>query len=238
MADNDVFSPDPVELDLGFNDLVGDDKKYKDPDALAKAYANIERHARTLEAENAKARAELDTLQATNHSAPSEPPRQEPPKTGDNREPAPSSPPRNEDDFRSQIKEEIRALNEQERGVNNIETTARKMIEVYGNESAANEAIRKRAKELDVSVDWLRDSAARSPSAFYASMGIPSNGGTDRSTPAPNNEVNFRGGSSDRKNFEYFDRIRKDDPKLYFSAATQREMMNQAREMGADFYKR
>jgi hypothetical protein len=236
MADENVFSADPVEVDVGFNDIVGDDKKYKDPDALAKAYANIERHARTLEAENAEARRKLDLLEATNQGTNSEPPKQEQPASNDQQAPTPNSTPK-ADDFRSQIKEEIRALNEQERGVANIEATARKMVDLYGSQAAANEAIRKRADELGVTVDWLRDSAARSPSAFYATMGVPATGGADRSTPSPNNEVRLRD-DGNQKNFEHYDRLRKENPKLYYSAGTQKEMMSQARKLGSDFYKR
>ncbi len=239
MADNDVFSTDPVELDLGFNDLVGEDKKYKEPDALAKGYAHIERHSRTLESELAGARAKIDALTATkNQSNDSQNPRQDHSNEPDPANPNPNPTPKKDVDFRSQIKEEIKALNDEGKALSNIEATAQKLVDVFGNQASANEAVRKRANELGVSVEWLRDSAAQSPSAFYATMGITVTSGTDRSTPTPNNEVNFRNDGGDQKNFEYFDRLRKDNPKLYFSAATQGEMMNQARKMGAAFYKR
>jgi hypothetical protein len=235
MADSDIFSADPVEIDLSFNDIVGEDKKYKEPDALAKGYANLERHARTIEAENAAIRAKLDAIEATKQQTPNEPPKQEPPREQDPAHETPNSTPKTED-FRSQIKEEIRALNEQERAVNNIEATARKLVETYGSQQAANEAVRNRANELGVSVEWLRDSAATSPSAFYATMNLPASGG-DRSTPTPNQEVRM-GGDANRKNFEFYDRLRKENSKLYYSAATQREMLNAAKAQGADFYRR
>lgn len=234
----DIFSADPVEIDLTFNDVVGEGKKYSDPDQLAKAYANIERHARQLEAENAEARAKLDTLQATNNNSNnSQPPRQDPPRQDDNPNPAPNPTPREDVDLRSQIQNEIKAVTAEERARNNIETTAQKMVDLYGSPAAANEAVRKRANELGISVDRLRDSAAESPSLFFASMGVPATG-TDRSTPAPQSDYVDRGAQGNRQNFEYFDKLRKDNPKLYFSAATQKEMMAQARIQGADFYKR
>lgn len=242
MADNDIFSTDNVEpsVDLGLNDLVGEGQKYKTPDELAKAYAHLERHAKTLERENAEVRARADALEANN--PPNDENRgREPAPSGDN----PPTPPNNqaptapkkEDDFRSQIREEVKALNEADRVKQNIEAAAARMIEVYGDAAKANEAVVKRAQELNVSVDWLKDSAGRSPSAFYASMGISQ--GTSQSTPASGHGANLgRDSNPNLRNFEYYDKIRKEDPKRYFSVAVQTEMMGEARRQGSDFYKR
>lgn len=238
---DDIFTADPAtNLELGFNDLVGEDKKYKEPDALAKAYANLERHARTLEAENAAARAERDALQATtnNHSNPSELNGQAPSQQPD---PAPVTPPNNsptpkDDDFRSQIKEQIRAMNDEDRAKANMDEAARQLVTLFGSEAGASDAIRKRANELGVSVEWLRDSASRSPSAFYATMGVSPNTTQDRSTPSPNPQVRMTNDSG-TKNFEYYDKIRRDDPKLYFTPRIQTEMLQAAKTV-PDFYKR
>jgi hypothetical protein len=48
MADDDVFSDDNSEpsVEVGLEDLVGEGRKYKTPDELAKAYAHAESHAR------------------------------------------------------------------------------------------------------------------------------------------------------------------------------------------------
>lgn len=242
MADvfSENFQADPP-IEVTFNDLVGEGQKYSDPDQLAKAYAHIESHAKKLEAENARIRAERDVNDATNNN------RQDPAPNGQeplqnqqdqqNSEAPNNSPsPGSDVDFRSQIKEEIRALNEEERAQVNMDAAARKMVEVFGSEQAAAEAIRKRAQELDVSVEWLRDSAKRSPNAFYASMGITAGGGS-HSTPSPNPEVRL-GNTQNVKNFEFFDKLRKDNPKLYYSADNQREMMNEARKQGSAFYQR
>lgn len=246
----DIFSDAPLtegneggSVDIGLNDLVGEGRKYKDPDALAKAYANIEAHARRLEAENAEARAKLDTrdFKATTNNSSSDGQDGNNPSHSDQNggTPQDNAPPKQDVDFRSQIREEVKALNEQERMTQNIEQTAAKMVETYGSPQAANEALRKRAQELGVGVDWLRDSAARSPAAFYATMGIQSSGGSSpRMTPASGGGVNLGTGGEPTRNFEYYEKIRKDNPKLYFSSATQQEMLRQARAMGDNFYKR
>jgi hypothetical protein len=237
---NDIFSPDPVEPinEITLADLVGEDKKYKDPDDVAKAYAHAEGHIRTLERDLAALRAQKD-LEANNPNNllnPNPDPAQ--PDPADQPNPARSDP-NEEKDFRSRIREEVQALSQERRASQNAENAAQKMIEFYGNVEKANEAIRTRAQELSVSTQWLRDAAARSPSAFYATMGIdleatPSN----RETPTPTSEVNLHRGDPKVRNFEYFDNIRKADPKLYFSAGVQREMMKEARAQGEAFYKR
>lgn len=239
MPAEDIFSSEApvVEVDLGFNDIVGEGKKYKNPDDLAKAYANIEAHARKIEAENATIRAERDAREANPNPNPNPSVRQEQPQGSDlNPVTPPQAPKPDAVDFRSQIREEVKALNETERATANAEAAANKLVDIYGSPLEANKAVQTRAQELGVSVDWLRDSAARSPNAFYATMGIGDNT-PSRSTPASGDGVRMNTGTAQR-NFEYFDKIRKDDPKLYFSANTQREMMAAARTQGADFYKR
>ena len=245
MANESIFSSDPIEeetpLDLGLNDLVGDDRKYKTPDELAKAYAHLEGHAKTVERENAEIRARLDAIEATknnNNNDQGKGREQAPPDDNPPTPPNNQAPPKSENvDFRAQIRDEVKALNEAERAAANIDAAARKMVEVYGDTAKANEAIRRRAGELGVSVEWLQDSASRSPSAFFATMGIQ--GGASSSTPASGHGANLdRGNTSNSKGFEYYDKIRKDNPKLYYTAAMQREMMNEARRQGSDFYKR
>lgn len=239
----DIFNADPADNnavnELAFNDLVGEGRKYQDPDALAKAYANIEAHARRLEAENATVRAKLDTIEANPNPNGSTPNGGGEPNHSDPNGEAPNNQaPRqmNVDEFRSQIREELKNLTEGERAKANMDAAARKLVELYGSEQEATKRIATKAQELGVGVDWLRDAASRSPEAFYATMGIAGNGGA-RQTPGYNPEVNLpnEGGT---QNFEYFDKLRRDNPKLYFSPETQKAMMNNARKMGADFYKR
>jgi len=241
--DNDIFSgniDENVPTDLRLEDLVGEGKKYKDPDALAKAYANIEGHSATLEKELADLRAARDLAEAKlKNQLPPKDGEQAKPPVDDNQPPAPKSSAKDEVDFRSQIREEVKALNEQERGLANLDTVAKKLAELEGSPRAASEAIKRKADELGVTVDWLKETAMRSPTAFYSAMGVNIHGGTSRSTPAPHSDVRLdsRNGGNVR-DFEYFDKLRKDNPKLYFSAETQREMFEARKKMGEDFYRR
>jgi len=234
----DIFNEENSnEVTLSLNDLVGEGKKYSDPDQLAKAYANVESFAEQLKRENAELRAFKDAEEARkNNQRPPEGNEPEPVPNGDNRNEPPKAPTPGDNDFRSQIREEVKALNEHERGLSNLDTAAKKLIELTGSEAKANEAIRQKANELGVTIDWMKETAMRSPQAFYTTMGINS-GGQSTSTPAPNPDVRMLNNSNVR-NFEYFDKLRKENPKLYFNKDTQQEMLKEAKLQGADFYKR
>ena len=234
MADVFDTNNEPT-VDLGLNDLVGEGKKYSDPDQLAKAYYNVESFAEQLKRENAELRAFKDAEEAKSKNQPPNGNGAEPVHNEDNRNEPPKTPTKGEDDFRSQIREEVKALNEQERGQANLDSAAKRLVELTGSEAKASETIRQKASELGVTVDWLKEMAMRSPQAFYNTMGIT--GGQSTSTPAPSSDVRLNN-SDNTRNFEYYDKIRKENPKLYFDKATQAEMMKEARLQGADFYKR
>lgn len=234
---NTAGTDNEPQLEVGFNDLVGDDRKYKDPDALAKAYAHLEQHAKTLERENNDVRAERDVLAAKNKG---EDRGQEQPKPGDNQPPAPIAPEArpapSDDNLRDTIRKEFQSFTDEQIAARNMDEAVGKLIAQEGSEAKAIEAIRNKAKELNVSVEWLRDTAARSPTAFYNTMGINSQQKRDFSTPGYDNQMRPNPGSN-VKGFEHYEKIRKEDPKLYWSANVQSEMQRAARELGQDFYK-
>ena len=224
-----------TEINLGLEDLVGEGKKYSDADALAKAYANSEAFLEKLKSENATLRAAQDAEEARRKQLEDEKRNKEQVPDGDNRHEPPKQSPPKDVDFRSQIRDTVKALNEEETGLRNLDTAAAKLVEIHGSEAKANEAIKNKANELGVTVDWMKENAMRSPTAFYNMMGL-SGSPSNRLTPAPSSDVRIdeRGNT---KNFEYYDKLRKDNSKLYWSREMQLEMQQQARA-NPDFYKR
>lgn len=231
----DIFNNEP-QVTPSLEDLVGEGRKYSSPDELAKGYAHIEGFAEKLKVELAELRAEKDAREARekNQSPPSPEPDPVPNADPQNEPPKKSSTPSDED-FRSQIREQVRALNDEETSLRNLDTAAKRLVEVLGSQAKATEAIQAKADELGVSVEWMKESAMRSPSAFYNMMGVPQSG-SSRSTPAPSSDVRFQD-THNLRNFEHYDKIRKDNPKLYWSREMQLEMQTQAKG-NPDFYKR
>lgn len=231
MAD-DIFGDKPLNDSVTTETLVGEGRKYSSTDELAKAYANVEDFAETLKRELAVERAKNDASRMTE--------RQEQPRSGDQPVTPPAETPKPQietKDLRELVTEVMRDVDTSRKFESNVEITAQKMIEVYGSAGKAQQAVIDKARELGVNPEWLRDAAARSPQAFYATMGInPEVIPTNRETPAPRSEVRLPSSGNNQKNFAYFQELRKTNKTQYYSTETQAEMQRLAREQGDAFY--
>lgn len=234
---SNVFSADPLAPnpeDITVDTLVGEGRKYADPNQLAKAYAHADQRIAELEREKAELKVTADLLEAQR----SEPPvnRGQDNQNRQENKPDPDPSPKGEKqevDLSKLVKEEMEARDAQNTFTSNVDKAANRLTNHYGTPEKANEAVRKRAQELGVSTDWLLDAAGKSPAAFFASMGL--NEGQSNNTPAPNNDVNFNRGQSVR-GYKHFEEIRKTNPKAFYSPATQKEMFEARKTLGNDFY--
>lgn len=221
--DNQDGNSDDVTLDV----LVGEGRKYSDPNALAKAYINAEDFIETLKAENAQLRAK--------ELAPNNPNADPGSPGGDN---PGITPPVNgnpkEVDWRATIREELKTLTEEERSQTNLKAASNKMLEIYGTQEEANKAITRRANELGVSVEWMKDSASKSPAAFFATMEVARQ--QSRSTPSSSGEIRIDTSRGSERNFKYYEDLRKSNRSKYFSVEVQQEMLAQAKTLGSKFY--
>jgi len=260
MAENKIFNektpseknevnPDQF-ADIKVDTLVGEDKKYKTADDLAKAYAHSDAFIAQTKAERAEDRAKIkvleDMLNAQQNKTSMEDPGLNSPNEKnppvDNGEPnlAESEENNSDLDIESRFKELYEKQKEQDSYSTNVETAANKLTEKFGSEALANKFVREKAEDLKVSVDWLMDMAGRSPVALYKTLGIE--GTASKSSPNASNleAINgaaFRGEStSDKRNFKYYEEIRKSDLKAYYKADMQAQLMKDAREQGSAFY--
>lgn len=228
-----IFGDQPINDDVTADTLVGEGKKYNDVNSLAKAYVNADSFIEELKRENAMLRAQKDAKELNNPDGNLQQP---PPPT-----PAPPAEPvkpQNEKDLRTLVSEQLQELNQVAKFEANVEATAQRMVEVYGSPAKAQEALAQKARELGVNVEWLRDAAARSPSAFYATMGMNTNDPTNRQTPFPKSDVNLgqNNHNSGAKNYAHFQELKKTNKTAYYSAEVQAEMQRLAREQGDAFY--
>lgn len=234
----DIFGSEPIEPSedestVTLNTLVGEGQKYKTPDELAKAYANADAYIAKSKAERLALEAELKVLKdlaEARNKTPEQP--KEQPVTHEQREPEV----RKENvDISELVRQELSNADAERRKADNINAAAEQMTKRFGSPAKANEAIRNKATELGVSPEWLQDAAARSPSAFYATMGITPDS-RSHSTPSYNTEVRLPSGSSGQRNFKYFEDLRKASPKTYHSAEVQKQLFAARRELGDKFY--
>ena len=86
-----------------------------------------------------------------------------------------------------------------------------------------------------MSVDELKEIAQRSPTAFWKLFGEAPQKETNAS---PGTQMNSAGGfnQSDRKNWGYYQKMRKENPRLYRSLPVQNELLEERKKQGDAFY--
>lgn len=234
------FTDDTIvdtEQTVTVEDLVGEGKKYKDSNELAKAYYHAEARIEADKAEKARADAELkvlkDIVEARQQHQPAPEARQE------QREERPFTPPTERKvevpDIAELVRNEMASANETQRKANNINNAAETLNRVYGSPAKAQEAIRTKAAELGVGFEWLRNLAADSPEAMVRAMGIDPNA-RPTNTAGYSPEVDLGRQRTDTRNYEYYNNIRKTDIKRYNSPEIRKQMFDDAQKLGDKFY--
>lgn len=123
------------------------------------------------------------------------------------------------------VAEQVNQLDKAKTQSVNVQTTSDKLASVYGDK--AGEILTLKAAELGVSVDFLKSTAETSPQAFFNLIGMnetvqvhtsPTTSGT------VNTQALLSNGSSNGKDWAYYETMRRDNPKQYHSAGNAQEM--------------
>lgn len=229
MSDINVFSeqtpPNPLDA------LVGEGRKYKSVEDLAKAVEFKEQHINQIEAENAQYRANLqEQIELQRQRSQEAPP---PPQSGQGQ---------SEVDLEQRIRNTLEQTDREKRVATNVNEVSQKLVDVYGTPEKANEVVKQKAAELGVSIQFLMDSAAQSPKAFYAQIGL--NEG-NRHAASINGKVNpealanlnpSRAGAPGT--YAFYEQMRQENPKMYNSPRVQLQMHKEAMEKGEAFFQR
>lgn len=170
-------------------DLVGEGKKYKTVDDLAKSRLEADMFIETLKGEKAAESAEVARLKAELAARISveDQIKALTPKPVTIAAPAQTERVEDKPDLSKAVRDEVERLTRSQQLASNVEVVANKLVEVYGSEEKAKEVINQKAKELNVSIKFLMDSAAASPAAFYATVGLTAQRG---SVSAPKGDIN------------------------------------------------
>lgn len=236
MANEGVFSETPVEpVAVSVEDLVGEGRKYASVEELAKAYVNADRFIGELKSKTASLETKVQTYEDVIKNTRTGEERK--PEQRQENQPEAPNPEKSAEDFKKIARETFEEISQTERVRRNQERAAERMVEVYGSTEKANQAVRQKAQELNVSVDWLLDTAGRSPHAFEATMGL-TNRQEPRSDYAPKNDFVPRDppGKTKERKMSYYNDLRRKDPKTYWSRETQDELFREASRQGDAFY--
>lgn len=228
---------DPID-EATFEALVGEGKKFKDPDALAKGKLEADHHIANLEKELSDMRAELqgrlsmeellDKVQTRTSNDEVTPPNPLNVRTDEQEDGLVSR------DLAKEVRALVEAERKKERREANVSSAKAELKKRFG--ADYNSKLQNIADSLEVSVNMLSDMAATSPAGFIKL--IDSVAKPDKDISIPNTQIDT---NRDRKEFTsknaaYYKELRRSDPKTYWSKHNQVEMNREAVRQGSAFY--
>jgi archaellum component FlaC len=239
----DIFNPEnatPSSENVYLDEYVGEGKKFKDINELAKAYANADKFIPELKSELQNTREfiadKLEKIAERNQAIPPVPPVE----TRDS-QPAPVAPPKEDgEDLDTRIVRALELRDTQARLQENANIVQDVLVEHLGTVEKAQEAVINRARELGMLPTDMKELAAKSPKAFLTTMGIdPNVKPASSSTPNPSSDVDANRlasmNSIKANTYRYFDELRKSNPSVYWKPQTQTAMHKAAQE-NPDFF--
>jgi hypothetical protein len=228
--------------------LVGDGKKFKDAEALAKGKLEADRHIAQTHGENKALRDRVKELEGQLSEKKTmeeflEEFRRDP-KDIDESGTTPSTPnlttprPNTEQDIDKLIDEKLEEKRRREAAQNNVSVVANELSKVWG--PSYQEKLASVAKELGLSHEFLGGIAEKSPKAFLELVGVnkkaPVN---DPNVDVPprttlNQGLNLQGTSA--RNQAFYDKLKKSDPKTYYSEKITAQRHRDAQRMGEAYF--
>lgn len=239
----DVFQTDPAEQPLEdknyLEELVGEGKKFSDPEKLARAKVESDRFIAQLLKEQDEMRKALEKRNNEEEFLTKLEQITKP------RQPEVPEPTRNDPlTERPQIPlDEIEKIIEQREAKKtaeqNLNTVVSRLEQAYGPDYRSR--VQTQATALGVGTEFLTDIAAKNPQAFYKLMGLD-----EQKTQAPgfappprSSVQSFAPNTGNKKNYNYWKAQRAEKGEgWYFQKSTQREIWDSVRTMGEqEFYK-
>jgi hypothetical protein len=223
-----------------FNELVGEDKKFKTPQDLAKGKVMADQFIEQLTSENkalrqqildaqadATARARLEELLQKFDQQQSQQ-QSNPNPQASVANPTPTFKP---EEIESLVTNKIVEFDTRRKQQENFNTVKAKLNERYGDK--ASEVVQSQIEALGISIEYANDLARNHPRAFERMFGLDQ--------PASSSTFNLPTSSGGfnkpqpKKTWTYYQKIKKENPKLYNSPEIQSEMARSYAELGGDF---
>lgn len=216
--------------------LVGEGKKYKTEEELAKAYIHADGFIDNLKRENGELKEDLQKRLSAEQILEEIKKGAAPERVqGDTTNPLLTD----ESKLLSLVDKRIEGRKLEEIRSNNIREADQAIRNTYGEKAV--EVITKKSQELGVPVKWLEDMAAQSPKALLTLLGIDNSKATQSTTTVTrgtvNSEViNNNPTGSKSGTWSYYQELRKSNPSAYFTPKIQNEIMTKRQELGDKFY--
>lgn len=219
-----------IDQDVDYLDtLVGENKKFKSVNDLAKGKAEADRYIELLKLKLDEANKELNTRTSLDSflDKMKNPGNVEPQVVA---QPSEHKGPLDDSEIEARILKALEARESQRAQETNVEKVTRVMQEQFGDN--ARLVINKKSKELGISANELQAMAAKSPSAFFTLVGVSEVPNPGLAPVVPKNGLNSAAtnGVSGIKNKAFYDKLKLTDPKKYFDPKTTVDMMRDMAE--------
>lgn len=223
-----------------FDVLVGEGKKFKTPDDLAKGKLEADRYIdqlvtekRLLE-EQLKERKGVEELLTEWRSTDSQPTNPKEPLSERQVEGPTSVKP---EEITKLVEDKLTELEKRKKAESNLSVAQAKLKEVWG--ESAKTLLNDRAAELNVSLDYLKEQAASNPQVFFRLIGLDAKPSQPPvpGLPKATQTVHSFASSNNEKNYAYYEKMRRENSHLYYSSEIQKEKFEQAKKLGDNFYK-
>ncbi len=225
------------ESESVLDQLVGDGKKFKDVESLAKGKAASDAHIVNLETQNrelmeelqkrTKAEEQVNRLLAESQAKET---------SGEGR----TSPSINKEELAELVRNTVQNTNNEAKAEANLQKANDHLVKLYGEK--ASEVFKNKARELGLQSDFLEDVARKSPEAFMNILGISASG-----TSAPTvtkGSVNTEslshqneGSAPSTGTWAHYEKLRRDKPSEYWTPKVQALLFKDRSEKGSTFYK-
>ena len=220
MAEN-IFDDKSGEQKSILDTLVGEGKKFKTVEDLAIGKVQSDEFIEQLQTETAGLREDLGKRVSVEEAISNLKKSGVNNDNGGDTSPAQLSP----DDIQSIVTKTLTETQTAQTYNKNLDVTSNLMTEKFGEKAA--ETLQNKAQSLNLSVQELKDIAGKSPDAFKELMGLTQKqtSGTPQSSGGTvNTELISSLNSEDKDGWEYYEKLRKTNPTLYWKPATQNEM--------------
>lgn len=233
----DIFTDDDVNdltKEIKFEDLVGEGKKFRDPDAVAKKVLHADQHIEKLETELSELRTDLSARLRVEEMLDKLKTQRD-----DQRNPAdsPKEPgSKKEVDIAAEVQRLLKEEKSKETREGNLLKTRAGLKERFG--ADYNQRLIQIAEELSVSKDFLSSIATTSPEGFFKLVDSVASPDPKRPVTPPNPSRDpLKGGAPvGTKNNAYYQALRREKPDLYFSRKIQNEMHAEIMRQGRDTF--
>jgi hypothetical protein len=224
--------------------LVGEGKKFKDIESLAKGKLEADNHINEITKTLNELREELSKqeyskqlLEQLNKDKGSEtlaeqssPVTQSPSNTGNTTQSA-------SDNIEALVEKVITEKERSRTVTQNISIVTEEMEKQFGDK--ASSILNSKSKSLNISVDRLKEIASESPTAFFQLIGVNSTNRTNNMSTITQSSIrseNFTSNSQER-DFDYYQKLRKENRSLYYSPKIQNMLIKDRERLGNQFYK-